>query len=226
MVNLNSVADAPARPASIDRPTRVLLRSGIVAGPLFVLLLVIQGLSRDGFDLTATPLSQLSLGDQGRIQIANLVVSGILFGAAALGTRRALRSGRARTWSPLLVGVFALCQLCSGVFLPDQGYGFPPGAPGGAPDPLSWHGTIHVAAVTLGGWALIAACLVYAHRLAGFKQHAWMAYCLAAAAADIALTVAGVASGDYRLALIGHALIWLWPSVIAARLLREGRQVG
>ncbi len=219
MLSPNVATGQPAARTSTDRLTRALLWCGIIAGPLFVAVLVIQGLNRAGFDLKVTPLSQLSLGAQGWIQIVNLVLSGILFGAAAAGIRRALGWGRARTWSPLLVGVFAACQLASGAFLPDQGYGFPPGAAAGTSETLSWHGTLHVAGVTLGGWALIAACLVYARRFAGLQQRTWATYCLASAAADLALTVAGLVSGDYRLALVGHALIWLWPSAIAAHLI-------
>lgn len=222
IVNLNSAGGVPAPPDPADRRTRAMLGCAIVGGPLFVVILVIQGLSRPGFDLKVTPLSQLSLGDRGWIQITNLVVSGILFGAAALGMRRALRSGRARARSPLLVAVFAASQLLSGAFVPDHGYEFPPGAPVGAPEQLSWHGTVHLAGVTIGGWALIAACLIYARRVAGFHQQGWAAYCLATAATDIVLTVAGIATDDYRLALAGHALIWLWPTVIAMRPLRAG----
>jgi Protein of unknown function (DUF998) len=221
MVNLESAAQDRALAIAVPGRTRVLLWCGVVAGPVFVVALVVHAVARDGFNLSVQPLSQLSLGDQGWVQIATLIASGILSGAAAIGIRRVLAGGRAGTWGPVLVGVFAVSQLCSGVFLPDPGYGFPPGAPSGAPEQLSWHGTLHVAGVTLGGWALIIACFVFARRFAGAKRPGWMVYCLVTAAADIGLTVVGVGFGDYRLALVGHSLVWLWPSVMAARLISE-----
>ena len=45
--------------------TRALLAAGVVAGPLFYVMVGIQALTRPGFDIRRHPLSLLSLGDLG-----------------------------------------------------------------------------------------------------------------------------------------------------------------
>jgi len=87
----------PASPATGTNGTRALLACGVVAGPLFVAVALLQVLTRQGFDLTRHPISLLSLGDLGWIQIANFVIAGLLAVAFALGLRRALRPGRGGT---------------------------------------------------------------------------------------------------------------------------------
>jgi Protein of unknown function (DUF998) len=95
---------------------RNLLGCGIVAGPLFVIASLAQAFTRNGFDLGRHPISLLSLGSPGWVQIANFVVSGILYLAGAIGMRDALRSGRGSTWGPLLVGVTGVGLIVAGVF--------------------------------------------------------------------------------------------------------------
>lgn len=56
--------------------TRALLACGVVAGPLFIVVALIQAFTRSGFDPVRHPLSLLSLGDLGWIQITNFVVGG------------------------------------------------------------------------------------------------------------------------------------------------------
>src|SRR5947208_13161403 len=88
---------------SADR-TRALLRCGQIAGPVYLVAGFAQALTRDGFSLKRHPFSFLSLGENGWIQVLNFVVCGALFIAGAIGAKRVLRSGRGRTWGPLLIG--------------------------------------------------------------------------------------------------------------------------
>ena len=97
----------------------------MLAGPLFVLVAAAQVLTRDGFDITRQPLSLLSLGDNGWIQIANFIVSGVLVLAFAVGLRRTLASGRGRTWGPVLIGGYGAGLVVAGIFTPDPSQGFP-----------------------------------------------------------------------------------------------------
>jgi hypothetical protein len=87
---------------------RTLLRCGIVAGPLFVATSLIQAFTRRGFDLAQHPISLLSLGSLGWVQLANFVVSGVLYVIGAVGLRSALREGRAGTWGPCSLDLRAL----------------------------------------------------------------------------------------------------------------------
>src|SRR4030095_4562807 len=105
-----SIRAASPRVASYvdDRTTRTLLSCGIVAGPLFVVVGLLQSFPIPGFDLTRHYLSQLSSGDLGWIQIANFVISGLLTIAAAVGVRRALRGGRLGRVGPALLAAFGV----------------------------------------------------------------------------------------------------------------------
>ena len=81
----------------MSKSTRLLLIGGIVAAPLFIVLWAVQAFTREGFRPTFHPLSLLSLGDGGWVQVANFVTCGALFIVGAAGLRRRLHSGRGRT---------------------------------------------------------------------------------------------------------------------------------
>jgi hypothetical protein len=61
-MNTSSVARSEQKTLSL---TRILLLCGAIAGPLFLLTLLIQDSTRPGFDPRLDPLSLLSLGDCG-----------------------------------------------------------------------------------------------------------------------------------------------------------------
>jgi hypothetical membrane protein len=168
--------------------TPALLACGVVSGPLFAGVALVQVLTRDGFDLSRHPLSLLSLGDLGWVQIANFVVAGLLAIAFAVASRRVLRPGRAATWGPRLLGLYGIGLVAGGVFVADPGAGFPPGAPEGAPEQLSWHGALHAVAPPLAFLSLILACLVVARRFAAAGERGWAVYSIATALGCLALT--------------------------------------
>lgn len=125
------------------RRTRLLLTAGVLAGPLFVIVVAVQILTREGFDLSRHPISLLSVGDLGWIQMANFVIAGILAFGFAAAVRRGLRAGRGATWGPRLFGIYGIGLIAGGVFAADPALGFPPGTPDGIPASFSWHGTLH-----------------------------------------------------------------------------------
>jgi uncharacterized protein DUF998 len=137
------MAAQTASPGAPTRQSTWLLAGGIVAGPLFLAVWLIQAFTREGFNLRRHPLSLLSLGELGWIQIANFVVTGVLYVACAAGMWRLLHPGRSGTWGPLLVAGFGFGLILAGSFTTDPGAGFPPGAPTGAPEQISWHGVLH-----------------------------------------------------------------------------------
>ena len=116
--------DNAAAVATPARVTRALLTCGGVAGPLFVGVAILEILTRPGFDLGRHPISLLSLGDFGWIQIANFIGSGLLTIGFALGVRRVLHGGPGGTWGPLLIGVYGTGLIVAGVFVPDPAWGF------------------------------------------------------------------------------------------------------
>jgi hypothetical protein len=205
--------------APTTRATR-LLACGIVAGPLFIAVGLVQAFTREGFDLSHHPLSLLSLGDLGWIQIANFVVTGLLFVACAAGMRRVLRPGRGGTWGPLLVGAVGVGLILAGVFVTDAGAGYPPGAPAGAPEQISWHGILHEVGFTVAFLSWTAACFVFMRRFAANKQRGWAAACVAAVVG--ALVVASWPDMDslsVRLVLTS-AIQFAFVAALAAHLLR------
>src|SRR5215213_6180876 len=129
-------APAEIAPSSSARP---MLDAGIIAGPLFISTCVAQAVSRNGFDPARHPISLLALGDFGAVQIANFVLTGVLYLATAAGAHRTLYAGPGRTWVPRLLAVLGAGLVVAGVFVTDAGAGFPEGAPEGAPQ-ISWHG--------------------------------------------------------------------------------------
>ena len=111
----------------MNREARILLTAGMLAGPLYIAVVILQALTRDGFDLSRHPASMLSTGEHGWIQIANFALTGALFVAGAVGLRRVLASTDRRgeapgaTWGPRLIGVLGVGMI---------GAAYPPDWPG------------------------------------------------------------------------------------------------
>jgi Protein of unknown function (DUF998) len=207
-------------PAAPSAETARLLACGVVAGPLFLAVLMIQAFTREGFDLSRHPLSLLSLGDLGWIQIANFVATGALFVACAMGMRRALGPGRSGTWAPRLVGAFGVGLIVAGVFTTDAGAGFPPGAPAGAPEQISWHGILHEVGSGLAFLGMIVGCLVFARRFSALKRLGWAGACVAAAAAVLVLASWPDTDGVSARLVIASAILFAFVAAMAARLMR------
>lgn len=157
---------------STRRP-RLLLAGGIAAGPLFLGVGLIQGLTRDGFDFTRNAISQLSLGDLGWIQMTSFALTGALAIAGAIGIRRTLYGRPGGTWAPLLVAAFGISFLANAMFSADPGAGFPAGAPAGPATELSTTGAIHLLTAAIGFLALCAAFVVLARHFAAQGQRGW-----------------------------------------------------
>jgi hypothetical protein len=214
---------AGSQPDTARATTRTLLACAVAAGPVYVVVVAIQAVAREGFDVTRHPASLLSAGNLGWIQIANFVVTGLLTIAGAIGMRRVLYPGRAGTWGPLLVGSYGVGLVAAGVFVADPADGFPPGTPAGPPDVVSWHGAAHFVAAGIAFLALVAACFVFARRFASLGQRGWAVYSATTGTVFFA-SFAGIASGSGGAVLnVGFAgavvLGWTWLSVMAARLM-------
>ncbi len=202
-----------------DSLTRFLLLCGAVAGPLFIFVVLIQDYSRPGFDPRLMPLSLLSLGDWGWVQISNFVLAGVLNLLYAAGLWRSLHPGRAGTWGPLFIGAYGLGLVTVGVLRTDPSNGFPPGIP--TPAQPSWHGIIHA----LGGlfvFLFLAAALVTFFRFFLARKEGWWAfYCLASAVLLLGVFFGGISNPVLmaRTLRLGTLIGWLAASLIAIRLM-------
>jgi hypothetical membrane protein len=144
------------------RVTRSLAGYGILAGPFYVVVSLAQAAAREGFDLSKHSWSQLAVGPFGWVQVANLVVTGLMLGGFSVALRRTLVGGVGGRAVPVLVGVTAVGFVLAGAFRADAVGGFPVGYP--EPATPSWHGSLHLLTSGIGFVALAVAMLVMVRR--------------------------------------------------------------
>lgn len=190
--------------------TRVLLICGLIAGPFYLVVSLIQALIRPGFDLLRHDLSLLANGPFGWVQITNLVLTGLLVLAFSVGLRRGLPAGPGRIWGPILLGIYGIGLIGAGFFTADPAFGFPPGTPANA-HAISWHGLLHIVTAGIGFLGLIAACFVLARRFASRRQRGGAAFSLATGVIFFA-AFAGVAAGSGQT----WSVIGFWIGVVLA----------
>jgi len=202
--------------------TSTLLTCGIIAGPLYVVVVALQMVTRDGFDISRHPASMLSNGDQGWIQIANFAVTGLLFVAAAIGLHRVLgqTKGRGARWGPRLIGVFGTGMVAAAVFSADPADGFPPGTPIGPPTTMSWHGALHFLVAAVAFLALVAACFVFTRRFLAAGRRGWAVFSGVTGAAFLMgwgsiFAIQGSRPANVAFA-VAIALALVWASLLAA----------
>jgi uncharacterized protein DUF998 len=208
------------------RITKSLLGYGVIAGPIYVVVVAIQAATRAGFDPTRHEASLLANGDLGWIQITNFVLTGAMTIAAAVGIRRGFASGAAARWGAVLVGGYGGGLIAAGIFRADPALGFPPGAPAGRGQ-LSWHDALHLVSATVGFACLIAACFVVAARFAHDREPhwAWYSRLTALVFAGSFAAVATGANNPVIVVLFTMAVIvgWAWLSMISVKLYRSVR---
>ena len=207
------------------RVTRSLLGYGVLAGPVYVLLVLLQAAIRPGFDLTRHDVSLLANGDLGWIQVANFLLTGAMVVACAVGVRRALAGGPGATWGAILLALFGLGMIGAGLFVADPMAGFPPGTPEGHPASISVHGLLHLVSAGVGFLSLVAAGFVIARRFAREGLSRWAWFSRATGAAFLA-GFAGLASGSSSPLVVlafwaALLLVWAWLGSLALHLYRR-----
>lgn len=214
--NNRSVAPAAAPP-----PHRRLLALGAAAGPIYIAVAAAQVLTRDGFDIRRHPVSLLSNGDLGWIQITSFILTGLLVIAGAVGLHRVLRGG-GTTWGPRLIGVYGVSLVAAGLLVADPALGFPAGTPDGAPTVITGHGIGHFVAGGVGFLALVAACLVLGRHFARSGRRGMATYSRATGITFL-VAFAGITSGNPALNIpftIAVVLAWTWISVVCVHAAR------
>ncbi|WP_214327045.1 DUF998 domain-containing protein [Nonomuraea sediminis] len=200
--------------------TRTLLTAAAAAAPIWTVMNLVQTLTREGYDITRHPLSQLSTGSPGWIQITDFLLVGTLYITGSFGLRRALHGRPGGTWAPRLVMGYGLGMLASGVFVMDPGDGFPVGTPAGVPTTMSWHSIMHMVSGSLSFIALAATGFVLGRY---FSRIGARAAAIASRLAGVAViagagwAISGGRMGSLTLA-IGVTLAMIWVSLVAAHL--------
>lgn len=202
--------------------TRSLLGWGVVAGPFYIVVGVVLGSTRPGFDFGRHALSLLMLGDGGWIQRANFVLSGLMVIAAGVGVLRALRNGRGLAVGALVATAGTMLILAA-VFTPDPAGGFPPGV---APGPSTVGGMLHLLCGAMQFVAIAGAALAHSLWSRTVGQPA-----LGHVSMVLAVVVLGGFAGGAALAQhavgFGLALLWLavacewtWLALASAQIYR------
>jgi hypothetical protein len=159
-------APAGANESGFDRGaaiTRSLLGYGVLAGPFYLAVGLVQAFVRDGFDLARHPLSLLANGPGGWVQTVNFALTGLMVLAAAVGFARVLGpKSRAASW---FLGGFGASMIVAAFFPADPVDGFPIGTPEGYPASISTTGMVHFVAGALGFTFLAVSCFFAARAL-------------------------------------------------------------
>jgi hypothetical protein len=99
---------------------------GLLAGPLFTLVYLLEGALREGYSAWRNPVSSLALGKHGWVQVVNFLTTGGLLVGFGLGARRVDPTA---TWPPRLIGAVGVGLVGAGFFACDPIGGYPPGTP-------------------------------------------------------------------------------------------------
>jgi hypothetical protein len=199
----------------VRRSSERLLLAGALAGPIFFASAVTQMLTREGFDITRHPISQLATGGLGWLQVATFVLAGLGGLALAVGIRRTLTEGVGRRVLPVFVGIFGAGLVAAGVFTMDPENGFPVGTPDGPVAQMSWHSVAHSASAAAAFTALAIAAVVLTVRYARRRQM-WPAV-LNGAAALVLLVPMSPEFMSIQIAVNG-LVAFTWTTVVAVSL--------
>jgi hypothetical protein len=210
-----------------QRVTRSLLGYGVLAGAVFEVSILVQGLTRHGFRLAHDDASLLASGPLGWIQVATFLVAGAMTIACAAGLRRALAGAPGGTWGPWLIAVYGAALMAAGLLRADPADGFGPGAPAGKAAHISGHAAGHLVSAGVGFTALIVACFVVA-RYFGREGHRGLAVYSRVSGLVFLAAFAGVTTGSSSSAVVvpfyaGVLIAWTWLAVTSVHLYRHVR---
>jgi uncharacterized protein DUF998 len=206
------------------RSLRALLLCGVVAGPIYVTVTLVEALTREGFDLRTHRFSWLTTGDLGWVHQANMALVGVLTVLLAIGVGRLLRAGRGAVWGPRLLSLLGVAYLVGGLLRADAVVGFPPGT---TPEMVqhTWHGAVQNASRSASTLFLLAASGVFAARFAaeGRRGVAWF-FGAAIPAVFAALTAVGLAIGFNGAGLAFLVTPWIWVTALAVYLVQAPKE--
>jgi hypothetical membrane protein len=209
---------SPARCNPDDNLTRSLLGYGVIAGPVYVTVSLLQAVTRAGFDLGRHQWSLLANGAAGWIHVANFVVTGLMVVAFAVGLRRALAGGVGARWAPRLVAAYGVSLIASGVFRADPALGFPVGTSVEVAT-VSWHGMLHFVAGAIGFGCAAVAALIIARRYSREGRRRWAGYSRVTGVAFLAgfATIASAGGAPAANLIFTAAVIalWVWITAVA-----------
>ena len=148
---------------TFNAKTKALLACGIIAGPLFIFIFLIEGATRINYSALRHPISSLSIGESGWIQVANFISTGVLLFVFAFGLRSKL------------IGIVAIGLMGAGIFSTDPVYGYPEDQPLILAQ-FTLHGHLHDLFSIFVFTCLPAACFVYRKKFISEEKFGWATY--------------------------------------------------
>lgn len=141
---------------------------GVLAGPLFILVFLLEGFLRAGYNPLRQPVSALSHGPRGWVQQANFFINGILLVAYAWGlfTLPSLNS----LWGPLFIFFYGAGLVGAGMFITDFGRRTL------GPSPTRTAGILHEIFSAIVFISLTLACFIFAHFFYSISLPYWAIY--------------------------------------------------
>jgi len=197
------------RPRS--RPTiRRLALAGILGPPFFVLVFLILGLVKPGYDPVTRFVSEGSIGDLGWVQIANFLILGPALLIFAVGLRLGFGDRLSGQIGSALIAVAGIGIVFAGVFVADPGT-----------QVATTHGGLHIVASLVTFLCLALACFFFARRF--WNDLPFAIYSIGSGLIiPIGFSQAGTMGGRWtgiiqRVVII---VVWAWMAVLAIRLRR------
>jgi uncharacterized protein DUF998 len=142
-----------ARSAAGYQVTRRLALAGVIAPPLFVIVFLVLGFTKPGYDPVTQFVSEGSIGELGWIQICNFLVVGLALVIFALGLWRGFGDRVSGRIGSALVGVAGVAMIGAGVFVTDSGTRI-----------ITTTGALHVVVGAVTFNSLSIACFFFAKR--------------------------------------------------------------
>lgn len=154
--------------------TKAFLFCGVIAGPFFIILWFVQGLTRANYEPMQHPISSLSIGEFGWMQVANFIITGLLILAFSGELRYQIRPSDS-FWGPVLVGLVGIGLIGAGIFVTDPLNGYPPSTPI-LPIERTAHGILHDLFGIPFFLGLPIACFVFARFFIRQGERNWASY--------------------------------------------------
>ena len=132
--------------------------AGVIGPSLFVLVFLVEGWLRPGYDPAADYVSALSLGARGWVQVMSFLIVGVCLLLFTAAVSREFPQGAASRAGPILLGSIGAGLLLSGPFVMDAA-----GTPAAA---MTWHGLVHGILGAIVFVLMPIVCFVYLRRFA------------------------------------------------------------
>jgi hypothetical protein len=191
---------------------------------MYVVVTLIESLTRDGFDLRHHRFSWLTTGDLGWIHQLAMVGVGALTVLLAVGVSRSMRAGRGSVWAPRLLALVGVAYAVGGLLRADPVVGFPPGTTAELAQ-KTWQGMIQNGSRGVSTLFLLSASVLFARWAAGEGRRAWAWFFGGGIPAVFAaLTVVGLAIGGNPTALAFLMTPWIWVTALAVDMRRRDSQ--